>query len=308
MFSLDISNHKAGINIEKLVKEGLVHLYMKATESTNFLDKYMEGFYKEAHRLGVPCGFYHFARPNNPEAQAEYFYNAVKDKTCSLRYCLDMEVDMENISDFTRRFCRRFEELVERNNIMCIYASAYYARDNFAQDIKEKYPLWVANYNSSQNVNTGWKNIAGWQYSESEVHQGQECDANIFYESIVIPNNVGQSDAIRGVTVTTVAPTNTAVNQKVKELQTICCEYGNSIAVDGIWGPQTEAAVKNLPLCGLPYKTPSLTKWVQLRVGATVDGIFGQCTYNEVVKFQRNHKLVQDGIVGFNTLKEMALC
>ena len=105
-----------------------------------------------------------------------------------------------------------------------------------------------------------------------------------------------------------VAPTNTDVNQKVKELQTICCEYGNSIAVDGIWGPQTEAAVKNLPLCGLPYKTPSLTKWVQLRVGATVDGIFGQGTYNEVVKFQRDHKLVQDGIVGFNTLKEMALC
>lgn len=97
-------------------------------------------------------------------------------------------------------------------------------------------------------------------------------------------------------------------SQKVRELQTICCEYGNSIAVDGIWGPQTEAAVRNLPLCGLPYKTPSLTKWVQLRVGALVDGIFGQDTYNEVVKFQREHNLVQDGIVGFNTLKEMALC
>lgn len=308
MFSLDISNHKAGINIEKLVKEGLVHLYMKATESTNFLDKCMDGFYSEARRLNVPCGFYHFARPNNPEAQAEYFYNAVKDKPCTLRYCLDMEVDMDNISDFTRRFCNRFEELMGKSNIMCIYASAYYARDNFAQDIKNKYPLWVANYNSYQNVETGWREIAGWQYSESENHLGYECDANIFYSPVVIPNAVVPSQQSREEVAAATSSNVGAVNQKVKELQNICCEYGNNIEVDGIWGPKTEEAVHKLPLCGLPYTTPSITKWVQLRLGVTVDGIFGNQSYEATVEFQKAHGLDPDGIVGFNTLKTMALC
>ncbi|MGN1358646.1 MAG: GH25 family lysozyme [Bacilli bacterium] len=299
MFSLDISNHKAGISIEELVKEGLVHLYMKATEYTNFLDKYMEDFYSEAARLKVPCGFYHFARPNDPEGQAEYFYNAVKDKPCQLRYCLDMEVDMDNISDFTRRFCNKFESLMGKSNIMCIYASAYYARDNFSQDIKDKYPLWVANYNSTQNVDTGWKDIAGWQYSESEIHQGQECDANIFYPSIVIPGGT------QVVETTKIIPEG---NQKVRELQTICCQYGFNITIDGLWGPETEEAVHKLPLCGLPYTTPVLTKWVQLRLGLDTDGVFGSKSYEATIEFQRIHGLYQDGIVGFNTLKEMALC
>ena len=99
------------------------------------------------------------------------------------------------------------------------------------------------------------------------------------------------------------------INLKVHELQQILRDvYKNHIAWDGIWGPETEAAVHKLPLCGLPYTTPELTKWIQLRVGETVDGIFGQDTYNAVVEFQRDHNLVQDGIVGFNTLKEMALC
>ena len=304
MFSLDISMHKKGINISKLKEEGLVHLYLKATEGRNYVDPCLEEFYNQASELNLPIGYYHFFTKNSDvEGQAEDFYNAVKNKKADLRYCLDMEVDLINHSDLARRFINKFEELMGKKDICCIYASAYYARDNFDQDIKEKYPLWVANYNSSQNVDTGWRNIAGWQYSESEMHQGQECDANIFYGSIVIPGGNQSSET---------TPSNPKFipggNQKVREIQTICCEYGFNIAVDGKWGPQTEAAVKSLPLCGLPYKTPALTKWVQLRVGALVDGIFGQDTYNEVVKFQRDHNLVQDGIVGFNTLKEMALC
>jgi GH24 family phage-related lysozyme (muramidase) len=96
-------------------------------------------------------------------------------------------------------------------------------------------------------------------------------------------------------------------NQKVRELQTICCEYGYSIDVDGKWGPQTEAAVRNLPLAGLPYRTPQLTKWIQLRLGCDVDGIYGQDTYNAVIEWQKGHKLKVDGIAGYNTIKSLAL-
>ncbi|MBE6050223.1 MAG: peptidoglycan-binding protein, partial [Clostridium sp.] len=44
------------------------------------------------------------------------------------------------------------------------------------------------------------------------------------------------------------------------------------------------------------------------RLGLTPDGIFGNQSYQGTVEFQRAHGLDQDGIVGFNTLKTMALC
>lgn len=118
----------------------------------------------------------------------------------------------------------------------------------------------------------------------------------------------GNCDSQEGPVIEAAATNVGAVNQKVKELQNICCEYGNNIEADGIWGPKTEEAVHKLPLCGLPYTTPSITKWVQLRLGLTVDGIFGNQSYEATVEFQKSHGLDPDGVVGFNTLKTMALC
>lgn len=95
--------------------------------------------------------------------------------------------------------------------------------------------------------------------------------------------------------------------QKIKELQHVCNIYGANIVEDGIWGVKTDEAVRNLPYAGIPYCTPDLTKWIQLRLGVTVDGIFMNETKNSVIEWQANHGLTQDGIVGYNTLKSLAL-
>lgn len=131
--------------------------------------------------------------------------------------------------------------------------------------------------------------------------------------------NIGANklaDAIvKGLTGSTVAinqskpvtkPTNLA--GKISELQSLCNKIlKTNLVIDNLWGPKTEAAVKRLPLCGYPYVQRDLTRWVQLRLGCTADGIFGINTKNEVIKWQRNHGLTQDGIVGFNTYRSLAL-
>lgn len=195
MFSLDISKWKDGCSIESLKEEGLVHLYLKATEGRNYIDPCLNKFYAEANRLGIPVGFYHFATSNQDiEGQAVDFWNSVKDKPCQLKYCLDMERDLD-YNNFVYRFVNKFKEVSGLgDDSLVIYASGYYARDNFNEDIKNKYPLWVAHYGvpAGQYMETGFKTIAGHQYSENEPHQGMEFDANIFYNSITLSTSYSQ--------------------------------------------------------------------------------------------------------------------
>ena len=95
---------------------------------------------------------------------------------------------------------------------------------------------------------------------------------------------------------------------KIADLQRLCNKIkGLNLAVDGLWGPKTDSAVKTLPCCGLPYTQRELTVWVQLRVGVNPDGIFGNGTKNAVINYQRKNGLSADGIVGYNTYKSMAL-
>lgn len=50
-----------------------------------------------------------------------------------------------------------------------------------------------------------------------------------------------------------------------------------------------------------PYMTGSDVKKIQEILGVTVDGVYGPLTMNKVTKFQKDHGLATDGIIGDNT-------
>ena len=79
--------------------------------------------------------------------------------------------------------------------------------------------------------------------------------------------------------------------------------YGKNIAVDGIWGSETEGAI-NSTIVKYGQRNP-LVAWVQCRVGVKADGIFGAQTHNAVSDFQRKYYLVSDGIAGPKTIKKI---
>jgi GH25 family lysozyme M1 (1,4-beta-N-acetylmuramidase)/peptidoglycan hydrolase-like protein with peptidoglycan-binding domain len=101
---------------------------------------------------------------------------------------------------------------------------------------------------------------------------------------------------------------NNSTDTRVLELQRLCNSINNAkISEDNVWGSQTEKAVKNLPLCGIKYHQPQLTKWIQARLGCSMDGIYYYQTKNSVINWQKSHNLKTDGVCGFYSLKSLAL-
>ena len=98
--------------------------------------------------------------------------------------------------------------------------------------------------------------------------------------------------------------TNSNYNPHLKDLQQAYNnQYGKNIYVDGIRGNQTEEMLRTIILkvgsCG------DVVGWVQCRVGAGIDNVFGQETKNKVKEFQQRNNLTVDGIVGYNTLNKI---
>ena len=90
----------------------------------------------------------------------------------------------------------------------------------------------------------------------------------------------------------------------IKRLQQIL-----NLSMNGICGPEVLSEIKSImgwPLCSLKsngYKTA--IRYIQWRVYAAIDGIYGDETVRLVKVYQKNNKLVVDGIIGKDTWKHL---
>ena len=114
-----------------------------------------------------------------------------------------------------------------------------------------------------------------------------------------------------GTTITTQSTTShvqanntSTVSLHLRDLQSAYNhDYGQNIYVDGIRGQQVENMLNRL--CLKQGSKGQCVGWLQCRVGAGIDDIFGNETKNKVMEFQRNNGLVVDGIAGKNTFTKL---
>lgn len=302
MKGIDVSNNNGHIDFNKVKNAGIEVIIIKATEGVDWVDPLLEEHYSKVCGKGFSIGFYHFmSEKTSPSKQAEDFYNAIKDKEYNVLPCLDIETNnvgrnATQITDRCLEFLIKFKEL---SGLDCmIYTGGYFGRDNLDSRIKN-YPCWAAHYGVSKPMDMGFKNVVGHQYTENGRIQGINgvCDLNVFNNGVLL-----------GKSTSTQPQTSVKATGKVAELQGLCNSIlGTSLVIDNIYGSCTDSVVRKLPLCGLPYVQRELTKWIQLRLGCVVDGIFGQKTKEAVIAWQYSHGLVIDGIVGYNTYRSLAL-
>lgn len=186
---IDISNWQAGLDVAKVVKNGgLGGVVVKATEGLGYVDRSCDKFVKQCIKHDIPFGFYHFARSNDANAEAEFFHKSTIGYEGKGIPILDWEAG-QSVS-WVNAFVKRYHDIT--GVWPWIYANPW----RFKQGaVNSNCGRWVAGYpkNGITNINYGMNNslpssynvgnVCAWQFSESVriVGYGGSLDGNVFY-------------------------------------------------------------------------------------------------------------------------------
>ena len=131
------------------------------------IDSQFERNYRECRRLGIPCGVYWYSYAMSAaEAQQEanVFLQAIKGK----QFEYPVYMDLEEPKQFTlgkakcSEIAEAFLSVIEKAGYYAgLYCSTSYLASHISDSVKNRYVLWVAQYNNKCTC----KNSYGiWQY------------------------------------------------------------------------------------------------------------------------------------------------
>jgi lysozyme len=323
MKGIDIFSGQGNVDFNKVKATGVEIVYIKATEGVTYTDSTLKSYYDGAKAAGLKIGLYHFLRANNPIDEAKHFLDAVKDLAVDCKYAIDVEVDLGQTAQQILNNVTQFADyLKSQGKEVVVYTYTSFLKE-YLNGLN--LPLWIAEYGVSKpNISVPY---IGFQYSETGLISGinGNVDMDEFSENILLgssstpvqPQNVvvpqaaqSGNDTIRTIQMqlntllkkglATDGLEGSLTTAAIKEFQEIM-----GLVQDGVWGPKTAGAV------GAIYARPTdsvsathmdyPTRYIQFRVGAEIDGTFGNFTKVAVQNWQARHGLSADGVVGTAT-------
>ncbi|NUR05910.1 MAG: hypothetical protein HOQ45_02730 [Nocardioidaceae bacterium] len=177
---IDLSHWQGTVTWSKVKADGVSFAFMKATESSNYVDPTYAKNVAAAQAVGIYHGGYHFARPQvgTAVAQARWFVAKAGpfNTAGTLPPVLDLEVTgsltVAQLRTWTTTWLTTVEELTGRTPI--IYTSPSFWRSHLGDSTAfHHYPLWVAHWGvSSPSVPGGWPRWTFWQRTDSGTVSG----------------------------------------------------------------------------------------------------------------------------------------
>lgn len=200
-FGVDVSSYQERVDFEKLEKQGVEFVYIKATEGSNHIDPSFRQKWKDAESAGVPAGAYHyFSYESSGVKQAYNFIDTVGDLRGKLIPAIDMELTLAEVNDPPSkedvvRGLKAFIGVIEEEYGVkpIIYSQKDYYDKYLADDFKD-YPRWVRNviYPIYIDVGDDW---TVWQYNDKGKLEGYEGETYIDYN--VVNMTKGGLDALK---------------------------------------------------------------------------------------------------------------
>lgn len=306
--------------------EGLIE---KATQGLYHNDSLLDYRYPKILAAGLKIGYYHFANNSgNPVGEAQHFLSRVKN----LHSDTVLWLDIENQPNWTKwqaiNYTNAFINYVQSQGYKIgVYTGLSFYYEYLNGNISSNIPIWLASYGRQPLQYPG---VVSWQYSESGTMSGVigAVDMDYFNDSIftgVKPDTTQNSTS----NVINQQTTNNSIARLQEQLNSL---INANLVVDGVSGQATRSAVKKFQfIMGLSqdgvagantwnainqirsYPTDGVlyphyeyaTRWIQWRIGASIDGKYGNGTALRVRDFQGQYGLYQDGITGANTWNAM---
>lgn len=312
---IDVSYNQKNIDWAKVKADGVKYAIIRCgygMDIKNQDDTYYKRNVDECVRLGIPFGIYLFSYANTVDkakSEAEHVLRLVKGYKPSLGIWYDIEdnntsgsVSKSTLTNIINTFC---EKIATNGYYVGVYANLNWLNNKIDTSIKNKYPIWVAQYNSKCQY-TGKYVI--WQYTSSGKVNGisGNVDMNYLYDDNLLTST---SNTTTGNT----SSTNTdAEKDRIKSLQTaLNKDFKLNLSINGIMEPQTEKAVKSHYL--KYFTSGEFVGWVQtnlIRKGYSVgskkvDKKYGKDTEAGVKKYQKDKKLTIDGCAGIQVVKSL---
>lgn len=167
---IDISNVNGAVDWNAVRRAGIQAAYIKLSEGATFDDPDSIKHAKAASKAGLPYGFYHFARPDNnePEAEAQHVFRRLGRLSPDLRLVLDLEhaPAKPSYGEWARRFSTAIHARLG-------YYPVFYSYGPYIQGMKLTKPvgngLWLASYGRNDGTEHPFEIPAPWK--RAVMHQ-----------------------------------------------------------------------------------------------------------------------------------------
>ncbi len=200
-FGVDVSSYQERTDFEKLKKQGVEFVYIKATEGSNHIDPSFRQKWKDAETASMPAGAYHyFSYESSGVKQAYNFIDTVGDLRGKLIPAIDMELTLAEVNnppskEDVVRGLKAFIGVVEEEYGVkpIIYSQKDYYDKYLADDFGD-YPRWVRNviYPIYIDIGDDW---TVWQYNDKGKLEGYEGETYIDFN--VVNKTKGGLDALK---------------------------------------------------------------------------------------------------------------
>ncbi|REE68671.1 lysozyme [Paenibacillus taihuensis] len=210
---IDVSHHQGVIDWAKVRADGVLGVFIKASEGTSFVDDRFTANVSGAVAAGIKVGFYHYTHPesNSAKAEAAHFASVISGVKSDFPHVLDVEGDAGQVPvDRLTQWCVDWLHEVERltKHSTMLYTGAYFARDNLTQPLGQ-WPLWIAHYGATEPLhNDTWDEWAVFQYSDHAKVDGigGDVDMNAMeeafwnkYANANVPKPLSPEDTVKVV-------------------------------------------------------------------------------------------------------------
>jgi lysozyme len=175
---IDVSYAQGKINWPKVkaMEEDSVHVsfaFIKASEGLLKVDPYFKRNWREAPKVGITCGPYHFFRSNkNGMWQARFFLQNFTLEAGDLPPVVDIETLDGAKPEAMRKELQAFLTYVEAHTRVkpLMYTTLSFYADYLAGYF-DNYHLWIAHYNQD-DLKVGPSNWLFWQHSDKASING----------------------------------------------------------------------------------------------------------------------------------------